>query len=832
MIHEHAWLILMNNRTIKYLLQFTFVISLAGTPLFPSGPVYEIWEPQPAPNRGGDNSGAVVAGGYPYDEDWEKWSYPIGNGYMGANVFGRVDAERVQLTEKTLYNSGLWNLGSLTNFAEILIHFDHGDITNYRRSLNLNEAIVHVSYGSDGVKYDREYFMSYPANVLVIRLSADQKGKVSFTLAPEIPYRKSREEANRRTGTVVASGDHLILSGTVPHFSLNFEAQCKVINEGGTLSSTPNEGGEQITVSGADTATILVAAGTNYVLGDEVFKSPAPEKTNPLVFPHEQVSATIDQAANKGFEALKREHLADYQNLFGRVKLRLDSKVSNLSTSALLEHYKAGGRDTYLEELMFHHGRYLLIASSREKSLPAGLQGAWSQYEVSPWTGGYWHNINVQMNYWGALSTNLPETFEAYLKYFEAFLPKAKEHATSYLQEHHSEAASPDLEENGWIIGTGASPYEIHGAGGHSGPGTGGFTSKLFMEYFHYTQDETFLRETGYPVLRGMSRFLSKTLVQGEDGLLLVHPSASPEQKVTAGQVVGMPGQRDELKGYYITKGCTFDQGFVWENHQDVLQAADVLEIEDPLLELIREQLPRLDPILIGESGQIKEYREEEAYGELGEIQHRHISHLCPLYPGTLINATNPAWMKAASVTLDLRGDVTTGWAMAHRMNCRARLKEAEKAHAIYQKFIELKTVPNLWTLHPPFQIDGNFGMMAGVAEMLLQSHEGDIELLPALPKAWENGSFEGLVARGNFVIATDWKDGIATSAEIVSRSGKMCRISYPGIEEAIIMDQEGQVPDDLVKIPGTVSFPSRKGATYTVKMQTVSSQGANPAKE
>ena len=188
--------------------------------------------------------------------------------------------------------------------------------------------------------------------------------------------------------------------------------------------------------------------------------------------------------------------------------------------------------------------------------------------------------------------------------------------------------------------------------------------------------------------------------------------------------------------------------------------------------------------------------------------------------------------MKAASVTLDLRGDVTTGWAMAHRMNCRARLKEAEKAHAIYQKFIELKTVPNLWTLHPPFQIDGNFGMMAGVAEMLLQSHEGDIELLPALPKAWENGSFEGLVARGNFVIATDWKDGIATSAEIVSRSGKMCRISYPGIEEAIIMDQEGQVPDDLVKIPGTVSFPSRKGATYTVKMQTVSSQGANPAKE
>lgn len=177
---------------------------------------------------------AVVAGGYPYDEDWEKWSYPIGNGYMGANVFGRVDAERVQLTEKTLYNSGLWNLGSLTNFAEILIHFDHGDITNYRRSLNLNEAIVHVSYGSDGVKYDREYFMSYPANVLVIRLSADQKGKVSFTLAPEIPYRKSREEANRRTGTVVASGDHLILSGTVPHFSLNFEAQCKVINEGGS----------------------------------------------------------------------------------------------------------------------------------------------------------------------------------------------------------------------------------------------------------------------------------------------------------------------------------------------------------------------------------------------------------------------------------------------------------------------------------------------------------------------------------------------------------------------------------------------------------------------
>ena len=806
----------MNLNTIA----FGCAILLASLPLYADDRVYELWEPSQAPNRGSDESGKPVSGrGYPYDADWEMWSYPIGNGYMGANVFGRVDTERVQLTEKTLYNRGLWGLGSLTNFAEILLHFDQADVAHYKRSLNLNEAIAHVAYESDGVQFTREYFMSYPHNVLVIRLSANQKGKVSFTLAPQVPYMDSREEANKRTGSVLAKNDLITLSGTIPYYSLNYEAQFKVINNGGSLSSDQKNRVGQITVSKADSVTILVAAGTNYVLSEHVFLNPPKQKADPADFPHEKVSATIIQAAHKGYSALKSAHIQDYNNLFERVKICLNSEKSSLPTSQLLEQYKAGDTDTYLEELMFQYGRYLLISSSRENTLPTGLQGTWTHFEVSPWTAGYWHNINVQMNYWGAFSTNLAETFEAYINYFKAYYPKATQHATSYLQEHHPERGSPDTEGNGWIIGTGASPYAIQGAGAHSGPGTGGFTSKLFMEYYHYTQDKEFLRETAYPLLRSMSQFLSKTLIEDEYGRLLVHPSASPEQKVTEQQMDGKPGLRDKQKNYYITTGCTFDQGFVWENHNDVLNAANILETDDEFLQNIREQLPKLDPVLIGASGQIKEFREEEKYGELGERHHRHISHLCPLYPGTLINSSNQEWMQAASTTLDLRGDITTGWAMAHRMNCRARLKEAENAHGIYQKFIQLKTVPNLWTLHPPFQIDGNFGTMAGVAEMLLQSHEDYIELLPALPKAWDNGSFEGLVARGNFVISANWKDGKATSFKIISRSGTPCRIQYPGIGNALIKDQDDQASMEHSIDHNSVSFPTRKGSIYTVEM-------------
>ena len=772
---------------------------------------YEIWEPEPAPNRGRSQWERTKSLDRPnsYDKDWEQWSYPVGNGYVGACVFGRTDIERVQITDKTLHNKGKYGKGGLTSFAELYLDFNQDDVQNYRRSLSLNEAIAHVSYEKGGVAYQREYFASYPDNVIVIRLTADQKGALSLTVRPEIPYLERKE----RTGSVIAEGNLLTLKGTMPLFSCNYEGQIQVLNEGGSVTADSENG--TITVSQADAVTLLIATGTNYRLQDSLFRNPPAKKLNSHEFPHDQVSTRIQAAQAMGFAALKERHLQDFQNLFGRVSVNLNSTPSADPTHLLLQKYKDGEANTWLEELMFQYGRYLLIASSREKSLPANLQGTWSQDYFTPWSGGYWHDINIQMNYWGVMSANLSECFEAYIEFYKAYLPLTRQHASDYVRQHNPEQLT-EGGDNGWIIGTGANAYHIPGAGAsHSGTGTGGFTAKLLMEYYQFTQDEGFLDEVAYPAMLSLSRFYSKALVpHGE--LLLVEPSTSPENPATPKQVEGMPGH---LRGrHYSTAGCTFDQGFIWETFADTLAMADARDKKDPFLDTIREQITRLDPILVGASGQIKEYREENHYSDIGDPKHRHISHLCPLFPGTLIDSNHPDWMQAASHTLDLRGNKTTGWALAHRMNCRARLGEGEKAHEVYQRFIRERTVPNLWTLHPPFQIDGSLGTMAGVAEMLLQSQDDAIQILPALPAAWNTGHFDGLVARGNFVISAKWQDGKATAISILSRSGGECRIACPGIGKATVTDSAG----NTVKVSrdGTdrIHFASAVGETYTVQ--------------
>ena len=571
-----------------------------------SARTYEIWEPESAPNNGRSKWEATKSSNRPrsYDRDWERWSYPLGNGYMGACVFGRTDTERVQITDKTLHNRGIYGKGGLTSFAEIYLDFHHDDVQGYRRSLNLNEAIAQVSYEKDGVAYQRDYFASYPDNVVVIRLTADQKGALSFTVRPEIPYL----ELKQRSGLVSAAGNLLTLNGTASPFNCNFEGQIKVLHEGGSV--TANSEGGTVEVSKADAVTLLIATGTNYRLSEKTFSNPPAEKLDPNQFPHDEVSARIQAAQDLGYAALRERHLADYQNLFGRVSVNLNSTPSVDPTHLLLEKYKTGETNTWLEELMFQYGRYLLIASSREKSLPANLQGAWSQDYYTPWTGGFWHNINVQMNYWGTMSANLSECFEAYIAFFKAYLPVAQQHAADYVRKHNPEQLT-EGGDNGWIIGTGANAYHIPGAsGGHSGPGTGGFTAKLLADYYLFTQDQAFLEEVAYPAMLSLSRFYSKVLVPHDD-LLLVEPSASPEQTSKPEQVEGMPGH---IRGKnYITAGCTFDQGFVWESYSDTLAMADKLNSEEPFLDTIREQITRLDQILVGADGQVKEYREENS---------------------------------------------------------------------------------------------------------------------------------------------------------------------------------------------------------------------------
>ena len=764
---------------------------------------YSLWYSQPAPNEGAEN--IVKSRGFPYDKYWERWSLPIGNGYMGACIFGRTDTERIQLTEKTFGVKGPYKKGGIGNFAEIYIEDIHHDQPlNYKRSLRLNDAISTVNYQYEGVNYTREYFANYPSNVIVVKLKADQPGKISFTLRPVLPYlHEYNDEGTGRSGKVSAQNDLITLTGDIQFFRLPYEAQIKVIPSGGQLKAMNDESGNNgtIRIQQADSVVLLINAQTAYQLKSSVFTASPENKFTGNEHPHRAVSQCIQKAADKGYEVLCKEHIADYQSLFSRVDLRLCDETPGIPTDSLLHDYQRGKESLYMDELLFQYGRYLLIASSRKGSLPPHLQGAWSQYEYAPWSGGYWHNINIQMNYWAAFNTNLAEVFIPYVEYNEAFRQSANEKATGYIKKNNPDALSAIPEENGWTIGTGANAFSIDSPGGHSGPGTGGFTTKLFWDYYDFTRDEDILKKHSYPAMLGMAKFLSKTLKPTEEGYLLADPSSSPEQYHNGTT--------------YQTKGCAFDQEMIWESFHDALKAADILKEESPFLRTIKEQIGKLDAIQIGESGQIKEYREEKKYSDIGDPRHRHISHLCALYPGTLINAETPEWLKAATVTLNNRGDKSTGWGVAHRLNLWARVKDGDMAYQRFQLLLKKYILENLWNMHPPFQIDGNLGGTAGVAEMLIQSHEGYINPLPALPAAWRDGSYEGLVARGNFVVSVFWKQGLMTQMNILSRAGGECVIQYKDIANFTIKDAKGKKVKTIRESKNRIRFATQKGNTY-----------------
>lgn len=489
---------------------------------------------------------------------------------------------------------------------------------------------------------------------------------------------------------------------------------------------------------------------------------------------------------------------------FNRDDIQLTESVPSVSTDRLLSFYGSGKYDAYLEGLLFQYGRYLLIASSRVGALSSNLQGVWIQYDFSPCYGGDWHNVNVQMNYWPAFNTNLSELFIPYMEYNEAFRKSVVQKAVDYISRNNPSALAPVVEDNGWIIGTGATAFEIEAPGGHSGPGTGGFTAKLFWDYYDFTRDRQLLEEHVYPALLGMSKFLSRTLKEQRDGTLLVDPSFSPEQR--------------HNKQYYRAKGCIFDQSMILETYQDLLKAADILNSKDSFLKTVKDQIDKLDAIKIGASGQIKEYREENEYGEIGEYTHRHISQLCAMYPGTTINSNTPECMDAAIVTLNKRGNKSTGLAMAHRMNLWARAKDGNKAYQLYQNILLDGVAENLWGVHPPFQIDANFGATAGVAEMLLQSHEGYIEPLAALPDSWPNGNFKGLMARGNFQVSAEWENGRATEISILSNKGELCRLKYMDLSDAKITDAHGKNIKFKTMNSNLIEFKTKQGMTYYVK--------------
>ena len=734
-------------------------------------------------------------------EGWEKYSMPIGNSYLGGNVFGGIDYERIQITENSTENPG--KLGGLNSFADILIHFPHNQeaVQHYERGLDIGKAIAYVNYDCGGVHVERKYFTTYPDKVLVGQITTSEPVDLRFEV--QIPY-LTEEEGREKRGTVHVEEDTIIMAGTMSAHNVRFEGQLCVFTDGVRKAIDG-----QLFVEGAKNTWFIFGGATNYELRPEIFMIEEDDKKLRDFDPHDLVCAIMQQAANYSLTDLEARHIADYGELFHRVSLELnETVVPDETTEELLKAYSQGNRSRYLEVLYFQYGRYLLISSSRPGCLPANLQGVWNCHDRSPWGSGYWHNINVQMNYWPAFITNIAETFTAYLDFNLAFRKTAELYASDFVKRTVPEKYTDEPGECGWTIGTGNYAYKITGPGSHSGPGTGGLTSKLFWEYYAFTGDKDILTKVAYPALLSMAKFFLR-VVREYDGKQLSVFSASPEQIL--GNVYGKNTQ------YYHTVGCAFDQQMIWENANDVLKCVDLIGEENlpsedlSIIQEIRNQIESYDPVQVGWSGQIKEYREEKFYGEIGEFRHRHISQLVGLYPGTLISTETPAWLDAAKVTLDHRSDRSTGWALAHRLNAWARTGDGNRTYRLYANLIGQRTLPNLWDTHPPFQIDGNFGGTSGVAEMLLQSHEKYIVPLASIPDEWSCGSYTGLAARGGFEIDVAWQGGCATSITIRSKAGNVCRMKYKGIGKARL-DFEAKIID-----ADHIEFSTEAGREYHI---------------
>ncbi len=741
---------------------------------------------------------------------WENHSYPLGNGHFGVSFFGGIGEELWQFTEKSLHvrdpetPETYYSYIGLSSLCELRLIQDHAPdkIRDYRRELDIRNSLGSVSYEIDGTRFLRETFTSYPDRCFAARLTASAPGKVTFRLKALHAYLNAY-----RDGTAEADGNTIILRGVTRPYGVNYEVRIAVETRGGTVRTTASGPEGEFVVEGADEAVVLVTLGTNYRLDPKVFLT---QKLEDKLAGFEVSSADIQQALTNaqklGWSALRERHLADVTRLLGRADIDLGGRDPGVPTRVLLaDKNRAPAAARHLEELYFQFGRYLLISSSRQGTLPANLQGTWNMLRKAPWMAGYWANINLQMNYWPAFPTGLGETFEPYYDLFHAVFPAPQEVAKRTLEKWNRPPA-----EGAWSLGTSLTPFRVSNPGPTSGAGTGPFVLLSLWDWYLFTGDKAILEKI-WPFALASSRFLVAAVKEQPDGTFLFDPSFSPENHPSK-EISSLPG-------------TAYDQQLAYENHRITLEVARLLGKTDPILPVLEKQLPHLSPVLIGTSGQLKEFRQENAYGEFGEANHRHISHLVGLFPGTLITEKKE-WMDAARVSLNLRGDKSNGWAMAHRLNAWARLKDGDRCHVLLTALLRHGTLPNLWDTCPPFQIDGNFGGTSGIAEMLLQSHEGFIDLLPALPAAWPAGSFSGLRARGGFSVSATWSDGRLTQASVVSEGGTDCRIKMANVTSWEVYGKDGRIiasrfhPADRI-----LTFTTKPGEAYQLKPKTLSAK-------